>query len=605
MKQYDNPIRICIIGCGFQVEQAYLPILTRMNACKVESLIDIDLSRCRALAKHYNIDHYSSTIDDIPSTVEAAIVALPHYLHSSVSCDLMKKRLHVFCEKPMATTRVEAEAMVRCARDYAVSLSIGNIFRFYWTSRHIKEIIESKKLGALVSFHIEDGKLFDWPTSSGFYFDRRQSGGGVLIDTGAHVLDLLLWWLQEYPTVVKYQDDNFGGVEAECLLKLDFSTSIYGSLKFSRLSKLQNKYRLTFEHGIVEFQPYDPSGICNTITVYRNNQKIRIKSKKVLGYLDYFKEQMEVFVHSVKAKTPPVVSGASVIPSIQLIEECYQNADRLVLPWLHLQAPRHGVSSRIDHGIDQNLKVLITGASGFIGGRIAERLYVDYHNIPRCLIRNFNKLSRLSRFPIETSVGNVLDYNSLSKAMAGCDVVIHAAYGNTPDDDLNVKINTLGTKNVIHAALQHGVKKFIYLSTIEVYGKNQHAIITEQTETSYSDNSYGNSKLDAENLCLKYFNDSSLPVVILRLAVVYGPYAPIWTVDVINRLLDRGFCLSDTFNGLCNLIYIDDCIDAIFLAIANNNIMGETFLISGGEGITWNEYFSKYNEILNLPPLKN
>jgi predicted dehydrogenase/nucleoside-diphosphate-sugar epimerase len=604
VKTQSMPVKLCIIGCGIQTEQAYLPTLSHMGECQIECLMDIDLARCSTLAERYHIPHYTQRIDDIPASVDAAIVVLPHNLHSPVSCDLMQKNMHVFCEKPMATTRAEAEAMLRCAQEHAVHLGIGNIYRFYWTSQRVKEIVASRELGDLVSFHIEEGKMFYWPTPSGFYFDKEKAGGGVLIDTGSHILDLLLWWLQDYPTEIEYQDDNFGGIEAECSLQLGFSTSVHGSVKFSRLTKLKNKYTLSFTKGTLSFQPYDPSGVCHTITIQRDDKVTQLKAKHTKTYFDYFKDQMETFLSSIKNNESSMISGESVLPSIQLIEACYKKDKRLHVPWFYQKKTDTFLASKSHDRIDLgNSKILITGASGFIGGRLAERLYFNYGNTPRCLLRNFHNVSRLMRIPGEIVIGDVLDFDSLVKASAGCDAVIHTAYGNTPDDDVNVKINTIGTENVIRAALHNGVKRLIHLSTVEVYGRNQPSFVNEETATGYSHNQYGNSKLDAEHLCWKYYHEHALPVIILRLSVVYGPHAPIWTVNVINRLLNRGFCLSDEFTGICNAIYIDDCIDAIFLAITRHDVLGETFIVSGGEKLTWNEYFSKYNEVLNMPPL--
>jgi len=88
------------------------------------------------------------------------------------------------------------------------------------------------------------------------------------------------------------------------------------------------------------------------------------------------------------------------------------------------------------------------------------------------------------------------------------------------------------------------------------------------------------------------------------LAVVYGPFAQIWTNDVVRRLLNRGFCISPYFNGICNPVYIDDCVNAIFLSIATAGAVGEIFIISGGETLTWNNYFAKYNKMLGLPALR-
>jgi predicted dehydrogenase/nucleoside-diphosphate-sugar epimerase len=599
-------IKLCAVGCGAITEQLYLPALSKIASCELVSLIDLDLSRASALAERYGVAHCGRTVSDIPPAAEAAIVALPNYLHHPVSCELMRRGLHVLCEKPMATTKADAEDMVRCASENNVCLNIGNIRRFYWASRQVKEIMDSGAFGDLVSFRIHEGYIHNWPTVSGFYFDKKKAGGGVLTDIGAHVLDLLLWWLQDYPSEIKYQDDNFGGVEAECYVELRFGTSISGSIRLSRLMHLQNEYTLTFQHGSVTFYPYDSGGLCNAITVNRNGKQTLLKATKMTGVFDYFTQQVGSFLRYIKTGESSVIAAESIIPSIRLIEECYQTAARLELPWSHIKEPPTIVTrGKVKKKEIQHLKILITGASGFIGGRVAERLYFDYGNIPHCLVQSYVKLLRLARFPTEIVLGNVLDYESLLQATAECDVVIHCAYGNTENEELNNKINIIGTENLIRAVLERRVRKFIYLSSIEVYGKDQPAVVDEQTETKRSVRDYGNSKLEAERLCLKYFREKNLPVVILRLALVYGPYNPIWTVAVVRRLLSRGFCVNEQFNGLCNPVYIDDCVDGILLAMTNDNAVGETFIISGGERCTWNEYFTKYNEILGMPPLES
>lgn len=602
MKTQRSPVKIAIVGCGAITDQSYLPVLSRMSEFEVVALVDLDVERARTLAQRYGIPHYSKTADEVAALAEAGVVAVANCLHHEVSCDLMKRGLHVFCEKPMATTKARAEAMVRWARENGVILNVGNIRRFYWVNRRVKELVDSQELGRLLSFHIEEGFIHNWPTTSGFYFDKAKSGGGILVDTGAHVLDLLLWWIGHYPTCISYKDDNFGSVEAECHLELEFKESVGGSVTLSRLRRRKNAYSLTFENGTLSFEPYDPSGICNAIRMEQNDTIKVLKAPKAMGFGHYFKQQLAAFFRGIRGRVPSGLDPASVLPSIQLIEECYQKATRLQLPWLNHRA------SPINPGLQctdlRQAKILITGASGFIGGRIAERLYFDFGNVPRCLVRNFNKLARLSRFPVEIVVGDVLDYDSLSRAVAGCDAIVHCAYGNTEDDELNVKINIQGTENLIRAALQNQIKRFVYLSSVEVYGSNQPSFVDEGTETNGSANTYGSSKLEAEKLCLQYFTEKAFPVVILRLAVVYGPHAPIWTEAVVRRLLDRGFCLSDQFSGICNSLYIDDCVDAIFVALTRDDAIGETFIISGGEKLTWNQYYAKYNEILGMPPLK-
>lgn len=595
------PLKICIVGCGAISEQSYLPALDAIPGIEIVSLIDRNLARAQLLAERHGIRHFAGSIDELPSGVEAAIVAVPHFLHMPISCDLMRKGLHVLCEKPFAISSEDAGAMIECARESGVQLVSANICRYFWCNQQMRKLVESETLGKLTGFRMIEGAVHNWPTVSGFFFDKKMAGGGILMDLGAHLVDLLLWWVNDYPSDIRYRDDAFGGVESECEIDLKFGPSISGSIVMSRLKDLGGSYRLEFERGSAEFRPFDPSGIANSITVESGGKKTFLKADRELQFTGYFEEQLRDFASTIRAGQPGICAAEKIAPSIRLIEECYARAEALSPPWL-----RAGVADTPTDGIVDlhRAKVLVTGASGFIGGRIVERLSLDYQNPPRSLLRSYSKAARIARFPTEIVIGDVLELDAVRKAVAGSEIVIHAAVGVTMDDDVNTRVDVEGTENVCRAAVEAGVKRLVFLSTVEVYGQNQPVLVNEDTPPQQAVYSYGSSKLAAEQVCLRYQRDHGLSVVILRLAVVIGPYASL-TVDAINRLKNSGYCKSKRFDGACNPVYIDDCVDAIFRATTLKGIDGEIFLISGGETLTWNAYFEKHNHMLELPPLRN
>jgi hypothetical protein len=87
----------------------------------------------------------------------------------------------------------------------------------------VHPLLESGALGKIESFDFREGAVFNWPATTNSFWRRETAGGGVLADQGAHVLDLLLWWLGDF-TSLTYVDDSQGGVEADCRLELSMKS---------------------------------------------------------------------------------------------------------------------------------------------------------------------------------------------------------------------------------------------------------------------------------------------------------------------------------------------------------------------------------------------
>lgn len=239
--------------------------------------------------------------------------------------------------------------------------------------------------------------------------------------------------------------------------------------------------------------------------------------------------------------------------------------------------------------------ILVTGAGGFIGGWIAETLYLSQSANVRAGIRSWSSAARLARFPIKIVPCDVLDKKSITQAMTGVSCVIHCAIGAR---DVIVQ----GTENILEAALSSGARRFVHMSTCEVYGQAS-GQINEMSPYQYTGNPYGDAKIDAEKLCWEY-GKKGLPVTIIRPPIVYGPFSTDWTLKLARRLQSGNWGIfKESGEGVCNLIYITDLVDGVLLAANLDCAVGEAFNLSGPETITWNQYFTRFNTALGLPEL--
>jgi len=243
-------------------------------------------------------------------------------------------------------------------------------------------------------------------------------------------------------------------------------------------------------------------------------------------------------------------------------------------------------------------KVLITGATGFLGGRLAERLSLSKPQTKvRGLVHNSYAASRLARLPVEMVTGDITSFKEMRDAVRGCNVVIHCAYGGSSE-------TVAGTECVIRAALQNGVKKFIHISSVAVYGYSPSAenIRNEKCDYKYTNDDYCDSKINSEKIAFHYCESENLPLVVLRPANIFGPYSKPWTLGPISMLARKCCVLVNGGFSPSNVVYVDNVVDAIKLAIEQEGAIGQALNISSDEVISWRALFTRYASMFDCPP---
>jgi dihydroflavonol-4-reductase len=235
------------------------------------------------------------------------------------------------------------------------------------------------------------------------------------------------------------------------------------------------------------------------------------------------------------------------------------------------------------------MEVLITGGTGFIGSRLALRC-LDKGYAVRVLGQENTVAEGENKRLIEASgakvtVASVTQQECLGELLRGVDLVYHLAAAqheaNVPDQRF-WKVNVTGTKNILEASVNAGVKRFIYGSTIGVYGSALQGRLDEQSPV-HPDNIYGITKLEGEKLVLSFLE--RLAVVIIRIAETYGP-GDRRLLKLFKGIRKKVFFIIGSGRNIHHPIYIDDLIEGLLLAATGAEAVGQTFVLAGKEPLT-------------------
>lgn len=245
--------------------------------------------------------------------------------------------------------------------------------------------------------------------------------------------------------------------------------------------------------------------------------------------------------------------------------------------------------------------IFITGGAGFIGSTLASRLCANNRiTLFDNLARNTIQHTSLTDHPnVKLVAGDVLDFESISKAMSGADLVVHAAAIAGIDTVIKspvktMEVNMIGTANVLRAAHMNKVKdRVVDFSTSEVFGSMAYRVTENMQTISGSAGEarwvYAVSKLAGEHLAHAYFKEHGLPVVTIRPFNVYGPGQTgegAIQIFVRRALQDEAISIYGDGTQIRAWCYVDDMVEGLMCALEDPKAVGESFNIGNARAVT-------------------
>jgi nucleoside-diphosphate-sugar epimerase len=243
------------------------------------------------------------------------------------------------------------------------------------------------------------------------------------------------------------------------------------------------------------------------------------------------------------------------------------------------------------------MKILVTGASGFVGSHIADRLLAGGHEV-RALVRSNSSLKWLQRKPIELVSANMLDIESLRPAVEGVDAIVHVAGVTAAKTKQGFYDgNLLPTRNLLEASRRFNptLARFVFCSSQTAVGPSLDGQPVTELTPPHPITTYGKSKRAAEEEAERARQD--FPVTILRLAAIYGPRdtAILTFFQTVDKRLKPLIGMQDKW---VNLAHISDVADAVLLSVEQNAAKNETYFIGAEQHHTWREVNNLTSEIL-------
>ena len=336
-------IRVGIIGCGRIAQERHLPEYEENTDAQIVGVYDLNQDRAREIAKKYGAKAYASyeeLLDD--AQIDAVSVCSSNNTHAEISIAALNAGKHVLCEKPMAVTYEECEAMTKAAKANGKYLMIGQNQRL--TKAHIraKQMIEEGMIGRVITFRTTfgHGGPETWsidPGKATWFFDRKKAAMGAMADLGIHKTDLIQFLLSQTVTETTARlmtldkrdaSGNLAGVDdnAICIYKMSGGAVGTMTASWTYYGAEDNSTVLYGTEGILRIYD-DPDHAI--VLVSKDGKRTEYDVESIQTNDNQTKSGViDLFVDSIKRKVKPAISGESVLSAMRAVFASIESSEK-------------------------------------------------------------------------------------------------------------------------------------------------------------------------------------------------------------------------------------------------------------------------------------
>ena len=323
--------KIGVIGLGGVAQLVHLPNLIKLPNVELSAVAETNKNRLNTISDKFNIKQKFSNYKDLleKSDVEAVIVATPTSTHKDIAIDCLQAGKDVLVEKPLARTYLEAKQIAEAAKKYKKKLMVGMNLRYRPDTMLLRSFINSNEIGD--PFYIKCGWIRKQSSSEKWFTKKEQSGGGVIIDLGIHLLDMALWLLG-YPDVTSVATTNFHhntkSVEDTSISCLKCKNSAVINLEVSWSLPVEKNHFFFDVYGTKGSFSSNPFSLFKKVeNDYINLTPTQVDNPSVLFKKSYLNE-LKSFIGAIKGLNPVFSSGEEAVHRMKVIEAMYESANK-------------------------------------------------------------------------------------------------------------------------------------------------------------------------------------------------------------------------------------------------------------------------------------